>query len=150
MFLHSPGIREGCHCPSRRRVPDPKEEIRASVRYTEQQDGGVSHAQETENSCSVVQVQGRAGIFTSNNVAETARKYGIHANQLSTWRSYFLEQGPSIFQTDVTKREQELEKQIATLEQLLGKKELEIQLVKNTWIFTPRALATRGVTRERW
>jgi hypothetical protein len=29
-------------------VPDPKEETGASVRYTETQDGGVSHAQETE------------------------------------------------------------------------------------------------------
>ncbi len=54
--------------------------------------------------------------FTTNNVAETARKYGLNANQLSTWRSYFLEPGPSIFQTGVTKREHELEKQIATLE----------------------------------
>jgi hypothetical protein len=44
------------------------------------------------------------------------------------FRSYFLEQGYSAFQTDVTKREQELEKQIATLEQRLRKKELEIQL----------------------
>ena len=60
--------------------------------------------------------------LTTNNVAETARKYGFHANQLSTWRGYFLEHGPSIFQMDVTKREQELEKQITMLEQLLGKK----------------------------
>ena len=45
--------------------------------------------------------------FTSNNVAETARKYSLNANQLSTWRGYFLEQGHSLFQTDVTKREQE-------------------------------------------
>ncbi len=38
---------------------------------------------------------------TRNTVAETARKYGINANQLSTWHGYFLEQGPSLFQTDV-------------------------------------------------
>jgi hypothetical protein len=31
--------------------------------------------------------------FTSNNVAETARKYSLNANQLSTWRGYFLEHG---------------------------------------------------------
>jgi hypothetical protein len=35
-------------------VPDPKEETRVSVRYTEQQDGGVSHAQETESPCGLV------------------------------------------------------------------------------------------------
>ena len=50
--------------------------------------------------------------FTTNNVAETARKYSLNANQLSTWRGYFLEHEPSLFQTDVTKHEQELEKQI--------------------------------------
>src|SRR6266487_2254671 len=88
--------------------------------------------------------------FVSNNVAETARKYGIHANQLSTWRSYFLEQGPSIFQTDVTKREQELEKQITTLEQLLGKKELEIQLLKKYLDFYAPRAGNSLSTRERW
>jgi transposase-like protein len=81
--------------------------------------------------------------FTNNNVAETARKYSLNANQLSTWCGFFLEHGPCLFKTDVTKREQELEKQIATLEQMLGKEELEIQLFKKTWIFTPRVLATR-------
>jgi transposase len=88
--------------------------------------------------------------FTTNNVAETARQYGIHANQLSTWRGYFLEQGPSIFQTDVTKREQELEKQIATLEQLLGKKELEIQLLKKYLDFYAPRAGSWSSTRERW
>jgi transposase-like protein len=59
--------------------------------------------------------------FTTNNVAETARKYGLNANQLSMWRSYFQEHGPSIFQTETSKREHDLEKQVDTLEQLLGK-----------------------------
>ena len=88
--------------------------------------------------------------FTSNNVAETARKYGLNANQLSTWRSYFQEQGPTIFQTDASKRERDLEKQVATLEQLLGKKELEIQLLKKYLDFyAPRAGSLPGM-RERW
>lgn len=87
--------------------------------------------------------------FTSNNVAETARKYGLNANQLSTWRSYFQEQGPAIFQTDASKRERDLEKQVATLEQLLGKKELEIQLLKKYLDFyAPRAGSLPGM-RER-
>jgi len=88
--------------------------------------------------------------FTSNNVAETARKYSLNANQLSTWRSYFLEQGHNLFQTDVTKREQELEKQIATLEQLLGKKELEIQLLKKYLDFYAPRAGNSLSTRERW
>jgi transposase-like protein len=87
--------------------------------------------------------------FTANNVAETARKYGLNANQLSTWRGYFLEQGPSLFQADVTKREQELEKQIAALEQLLGKKELEIQLLKKYLDFYAPREGLLPNTRER-
>jgi transposase len=88
--------------------------------------------------------------FTTNNVAETARKYGIHPNQLSTWRSYFQEQGPGIFQADASKRERDLEKQVATLEQLLGKKELEIQLLKKYLDFyAPRAGNSLSM-RERW
>jgi transposase len=88
--------------------------------------------------------------FTSDNVAETARKYGIHPNQLSTWRSYFQEQGPNLFQADTSKRERELEKQVASLEQLLGKKELEIQLLKKYLDFyAPRAGNSLSM-RERW
>lgn len=88
--------------------------------------------------------------FTTNNVAETARKYSLNANQLSTWRGHFLEHGSSLFHIDVTKREQELEKQVATLEQLLGKKELEIQLLKKYLDFyAPRAGNLPGM-RERW
>lgn len=56
------------------------------------------------------------------------------------FRSYFLEQGHSLFQTDVTKREEESEKQIAMLEQRLRKKELEIQLLKKYLdVYAPRA-----------
>ena len=88
--------------------------------------------------------------FTTNNVAETARKYGLNANQLSTWRGYFLEHGQSLFQTDVTNREQELEKHIATWEQLRGKKELDIHLLKKyVDFYAPRA-GNLLSTRERW
>lgn len=87
--------------------------------------------------------------FTTNTVAETARKYGLNANQLSTWRSYFLEQGSSIFQTDPSKREHELEKQIATLEQLLGKKEMEIQLLKKYLDFYAPRTGSLPSMRER-
>src|SRR5438270_13323743 len=88
--------------------------------------------------------------FTTNNVAETARKYGLNANQLSMWRSYFQDHGPAIFQTETSKREQDLEKQVATLEQLLGRKELELQLLKKYLDFyAPRAGNSLSM-RERW
>lgn len=44
-------------------VPDPKEETGASVIYTQNQDGGISHGQETENPRSLVYVQGRVGVL---------------------------------------------------------------------------------------
>jgi len=66
------------------------------------------------------------------------------------FRGSFLEHGPSLFQTDVTKREQELEKQIATLEQMLGKKELEMQLLKKYLDFYAPRAGNSLSRRERW
>jgi hypothetical protein len=55
-----------------------------------------------------------------------------------------------VFETDATKRGQELEKQVATLEQLLGKKELEIQLLKKYLDFYAPRAGNLLSTRERW
>ena len=60
---------------------------------------------------------------------EVAKAYGVHPNSASTWRRQFLEKGPEVFAEDNTI--QEYEKRIGELEQLLGKKELEIALLKN-------------------
>ena len=66
------------------------------------------------------------------------------------FRGYFLEQGPSTFQADATKREQELEKQIAMLEQLLGKKNWRSSFKKNPCIFPPPRADNLPSKRERW
>ena len=62
-------------------------------------------------------------------VAQVAKAYGIHPNTASGWKRDFLEKGPEIFAQDATVAE--YERRIAKLEQLLGKKEVEIALLKN-------------------
>jgi len=103
-------------------VPDPKEKTRTSLEYTESQDAGVSQAQEESHRVAWFKFKVVLESFTSNSVDETARKYGFFAKQLSSWRTYFLEQGYKVFQTDLTKRERELEKQVAKLEHMLSEK----------------------------
>ncbi len=60
---------------------------------------------------------------------QIAKAYGVHPNSVGLWKKMFLERGSSIFEegkvVDTRKR------QIADLEQLLGKKEVEIALLKN-------------------
>ena len=65
------------------------------------------------------------------NATTVARQYGISHGLASRWKQQLLEHGPEIFQTT---RDQELEKlkqHITDLEQLIGKKEVEINLLKN-------------------
>lgn len=68
--------------------------------------------------------------FISGNVAETARKYEIGANQLSNWRRELNEKGHLAFDSKVNNREKQLEKRAESLENLVGKKELEINILK--------------------
>lgn len=60
---------------------------------------------------------------------QVAKAYGVHPNSASAWKRTFLEKGPEIFAQDGTVAE--YERRIADLEQLLGKKEVEIALLKN-------------------
>jgi transposase len=61
--------------------------------------------------------------------AQVAKAYGVHANSVGLWKRQFLERAPEIFSRDTTV--QEYERRIGELEQLLGKKEVEITLLKN-------------------
>ena len=59
---------------------------------------------------------------------QIAKEYGIHPNSVALWKKQFLEKGPELFSQDSTV--QEHEGRIRDLEQLLGKKEVEIALLK--------------------
>jgi transposase len=65
----------------------------------------------------------------SKSAAQVAKAYGVHPNTVNAWKKTFLEKGPEIFAHDnlVT----EYERRIAELERLIGRKEVEIALLKN-------------------
>ena len=60
---------------------------------------------------------------------QVAKAYGIHPNTAGKWRQQFLDKGAEVFSQEGTIAE--YERRIADLEQLLGKKEVEIALLKN-------------------
>jgi len=65
------------------------------------------------------------------NVAEVARRYGVNPNQLSLWRKQFFETGSKIFEESPGKTVEKYRKKIEQLEVLIGKKEVEISVLKN-------------------
>jgi len=67
----------------------------------------------------------------SGNLSEISRKYGVSVNILSNWRSALLEKGSHIFETSPDQEKKELKGKIARLEQMVGKKEIELNLLKN-------------------
>ena len=63
------------------------------------------------------------------SVGQVAKAYDVHPNSVHKWKNDFLENGPEVF--DQAGVVAEYERRIADLEQLLGKKEVEIALLKN-------------------
>jgi len=68
---------------------------------------------------------------SDNSNSEIARKYNLNPNLLYNWRDQFLNQGSQIFETTPDQEIKELKTKIARLEQMLGKKEVELNLIKN-------------------
>lgn len=68
--------------------------------------------------------------FIKGNVAQIARKYEVNPNQLSTWRKQLMDKGSLVFVSDKANREKQLEKKMNQLENLIGRKEIEINLLK--------------------
>ena len=68
--------------------------------------------------------------FINNDVSGTARKYGVHPNVLSVWRSTLGKSGQIVFQKEKVDRQKHLEKKIESLETLIGQKEVELSLLK--------------------
>ena len=68
-------------------------------------------------------------------LGQIAKAYGVHPISVGLWKKTFLERGAEIFAGDSAK--QDYEQRIAELEQLLGKKEVEIALLKNFLRRTP-------------
>ena len=60
--------------------------------------------------------------------AQVAKVYGVHPNSANAWKRTFMEKGPDLFAEDSIVAQ--YERRIAELEQLLGKKEVELALLK--------------------
>lgn len=60
---------------------------------------------------------------------QVAKVYGIHPNTVKAWKKAFFEKGPDIFSQHSIVAE--YERRIAELERLIGRKEVEIALLKN-------------------
>ena len=65
-----------------------------------------------------------------DNVTETAREYQIHPNLLNSWKRDFFDKGYNLFENNKDNIEKALKKRLDQYEKLLGKKELEINLLK--------------------
>ena len=63
------------------------------------------------------------------SASEIARAYQVHPNSLALWKETVLRRGHELFESS-SPTEQHI-KQVAELEQLLGRKELELALLKN-------------------
>ena len=61
--------------------------------------------------------------------AEIARKHGVHPVTLSNWKTHLLDHGADVFARKKATGAQT--KKIARLEQMLGRKEVELALAKN-------------------
>ena len=70
-------------------------------------------------------------VLRTDNVAEIARKYDLNANLLYLWRDQLAERGAQVFETTPDQLAGELKNKVARLEQMLGKKEVELNLLKN-------------------
>ena len=70
-------------------------------------------------------------VIHTNNASEIARKYGLNPNLLYAWRDQLLERGVKVFETGPDQTVGELKAKVGRLEQLIGKKEVELNLLKN-------------------
>lgn len=70
-------------------------------------------------------------VIKTNNASEIARKYGVSSNLLYIWRDQLIEKGIKVFETSPDQTTNELKATVARLEQMIGKKEVELNLLKN-------------------
>lgn len=66
-----------------------------------------------------------------DEISSVARRHGINTNLVSRWRKEFLSKGDKIFNPNAIDETKKLKNQISDLERMLGKKEVELGLLKN-------------------
>lgn len=66
-----------------------------------------------------------------DSLSQVARQYGFGVNLLSKWRADFFKSGHAVFENKPDQDLARLQKKIGKLEQIIGKKEVELNLIKN-------------------
>jgi transposase len=66
-----------------------------------------------------------------DNVVQVAREHGISHGMLSNWKKQFTDNAQAIFESTTDKEVVNLNNKIKDLERMLGKKEVELNLLKN-------------------
>jgi len=74
-----------------------------------------------------VKFQAVMEVIKGKPVGEVARLYGFHPTLFPRWKKQFEEKGPGIFEDRKT---DESNKKIEELTRMIGKKEIEIELLK--------------------
>lgn len=74
-----------------------------------------------------VKFQAVMEVIKGKAVGEVARLYGFHPTLFPRWKRQFEEKGPGIFEDRKT---DESQKKIEELTRMIGKKEIEIELLK--------------------
>ena len=74
-----------------------------------------------------VKFQAVVEVVKGKAVGEVSRAYGFHPTMFSKWKRRFEEQGYQIFDEG---REDESKRKVEELTRLVGKKEVEIELLK--------------------
>ena len=67
----------------------------------------------------------------SDSITEISRKYDIGANMLCNWKKQLLDQGSNVFSNSPDKEKNQLKSKVSRLEQMIGKKEVELSILKN-------------------
>lgn len=67
----------------------------------------------------------------TKNLSDISRQYNVSVNVVSNWRNQLTERGSHVFEATPDQENKQLKGKIAKLEQMLGKKEVELALIKN-------------------
>ncbi len=70
----------------------------------------------------------KESLESNKSIPEIARAYDVHPNSVRNWMDTFQQNGPEIFGKEGTIAD--YEEKIADLERMIGKKEVEIALLK--------------------
>ncbi len=68
-------------------------------------------------------------LTNEGKLIDVARQYNINPNLITKWRKEFFERGYQIYEQGTST--QEAERKVDDLQRIIGKKEVEIELLKN-------------------